>query len=255
LLNIADCEVHLGTLLSAAEHFKLAASGFPKNDPRRNFVAGRVAEIERRLAHLKVHIAPTVPMEAKILRDGESFDRQLVDTSILSDPRSTTFVVSAPGFTDRPFHVSLADGQSTEITLDVGPPTSGSSAGHELRHASGSGPNGPPWRTIGFATGGVGLLGIVVGAVTGGLALHEASVVKAHCQIPSYDCDAEGVSAGSSGHTYSIVSTALFVAGAALTAGGVALVILNKPQAEPVTLGLAPYFGASGGGAFGTLTF
>src|ERR1700722_7602304 len=52
LLNVADCEVHLGLLVNAREHFQLAASGFPRTDSRRAWATTRAAEIEKRLARL-----------------------------------------------------------------------------------------------------------------------------------------------------------------------------------------------------------
>ena len=45
LLNLADCEKNVGQLVSAQEHYRLAASGFPKNDPRRAFCAKRPISI------------------------------------------------------------------------------------------------------------------------------------------------------------------------------------------------------------------
>jgi hypothetical protein len=268
LLNIADCEVHLGALLSAAEHFKLAASGFPKNDPRRAYVAGRVNEIDHRLAHVTVHVAARLPNDAHVTRDGQTFDLRLIDNLLAANPRATTFVVTARGFVDRTFTLPLADGQSAEITLDIGDPTPApqvtpgeSPAESPTVHASAP----PPWRTVGFATGGVGLASLAMGGITGALALHEASVVKKDCSIPAYTCSAPGVSAGSTGQTFATTSTIAFIAGAALTATGLVLVfVVGKPRTEqaPVvvapqagTVGLAPYLGVSGGGAVTTLSF
>jgi len=254
LLNVADCETHLGKLVAAKEHFELAASGFGKNDPRRAFVAGRVAEIDRRLAHLSVHLAPGLPSDAKVMRDGESFDRRTIDRAVPVDPRPSTFVVSAPGFVDRTFSLAFVEGSSNELTLDVGdrvpPPTLFDPS------ASSSGSGRATGRTLGFVAGGLGLAGLAAGGVLGIFALHEASVVKDHCQIPAYTCDSQGVSAGSSGQTFSLGSTVALAVGAALTVTGVVLIVVNrKPRTEHAALTLVPYFGTSGGGATAALTF
>jgi hypothetical protein len=256
LLNVADCEVHLGSLVAAEEHFRLAASGFPKSDPRRGYVAGRVAEIERRMAHITVHIAPTLPSDARVTRDGQPFERRLVEMVLPANPRSTTFVVSAPGFEDRAFTVPLTDGQSAQITLDVG--ESSPSAPPILAESppSVAPARSHPWRTAGFVTAGVGLAGLAGGAITGALALHEASVVKHDCAIPAYTCSASGVSAGSSGQTFATASTIAFIAGAALSATGLVLVFApGKSNAESHSVGMIPYASPSGGGALTTLTF
>jgi hypothetical protein len=258
LLNIADCEQHIGKIVSAEEHFELAASGFSRNDPRRGFVVKRVAEIEKRLAHVTVH-ASGLPPEAHVTRDGAPFDLRSIDQPLKADPRSVTFVVSAPGFVDRTFAVPLRDGQSAEITLGLGeplPPPGASSSVPAAPSPSSSTQTRRTWRTIGFVAGGIGIGSVAAGAVTGALALHEASVVKGHCQIPAYTCDSEGVSAGSSGQSLALASTVAFAVGAALTVTGVVLVLVNgKSGVERPTLAFVPYVGVPGGGALTALTF
>jgi hypothetical protein len=257
LLNIADCEQHLGKLVLAEEHFELAASGFSRTDPRRAFVVRRVAEIEQRLAHVTVH-ASILPEGAQVTRDGAPFDLRTLDQPLKADPRTTTFVVSAPGLVDRAFVVALRDGQSAEVTLGPGESAPAAASLAPIAPAESPSPRAAraTWRTLGYVAGVTGVASIAVGAVTGALALHEASVVKGHCQIPAYTCDAQGVSAGATGQSYALASTVTLAVGAALVVTGVLLVLVNRaPKSEQSALAVLPYAGPSGGGALAILGF
>jgi len=70
--------------------------------------------------------------------------------------------------------------------------------------------------------GGVGVASLLVGGVTGILSLKKVSTVKDHCD-GNLACDAEGVDAASSGHTFSTISTITLIAGGALVVGSAAL--------------------------------
>ena len=206
-----------------------------------------------------------MPPTARVTRDGEAFEHRSAGTALPADPRPTSFVVSAPGFFDRSFPLTLAEGQSAEITLETGAPAftagnppAGSSRDQPAvtRTDDGAAPMRRPWRTIGVATGAVGVAGLVAGGITGGLALHEAQVVKDNCQLPAYTCKPPGVSAGSSGQSFALASTVAFVAGAALAATGLVFIVVGgKHQAERTSLSVVPYFGGSSGGGIATLRF
>ena len=49
MLNIADCEEHLGLLAEATNHFKVAAASMPAHDERLPMIAQRVAALEPRV--------------------------------------------------------------------------------------------------------------------------------------------------------------------------------------------------------------
>jgi hypothetical protein len=105
---------------------------------------------------------------------------------------------------------------------------------------------GAPWKTVGWALGGVGVVGLVVGAISGGVAISENS--SAHCDATGHDCLAGPLSSARSAATASDVG---FIAGGILVAGGAALVLLSpKPGGEgrTATVRVVPSIGAGGGG-------
>jgi hypothetical protein len=106
-------------------------------------------------------------------------------------------------------------------------------------------PSGNGKRTAGFVVGGIGAASLGVGLVTGIMALSKASTVKDHCDA-SLACDPQGVDAGSSGKTLSLVSTVTILTGAAAVGVG-AFLILTSPKSAK-TSAVLPVFVRDGGG-------
>src|ERR1700677_3205499 len=92
LLNIAECELHLGQLVNAREHFELAASGFPKGDNRRTIAAGRASQIEKRLAHVTLHLPPDAPPGTVVARNGVPVEASALGQPMLADPGNLEIV-------------------------------------------------------------------------------------------------------------------------------------------------------------------
>ncbi|HVJ22252.1 MAG TPA: hypothetical protein VM686_42895, partial [Polyangiaceae bacterium] len=85
-------------------------------------------------------------------------------------------------------------------------------------------------RTWGFVVGGVGIAGIVTGAVTGALVLSKKSTVNSECD--GKQCTAEGVEAGEDGKLFSTVSTVAFAVGVVGVAAGATLILIAKDGSE-----------------------
>jgi hypothetical protein len=109
-------------------------------------------------------------------------------------------------------------------------------------------PKSAPWRTVGWVAGGVGLVGIGLGAVFGGVAVADKGA--AHCV--NNVCDPGTLDGMKSAATASTIS---LVAGGVLLAGGGALVLFaprgNREAPPMATRGirLVPVL-TSGGGQF-----
>jgi hypothetical protein len=104
----------------------------------------------------------------------------------------------------------------------------------------------PPYRTMGYAIGGVGVVGVAIGSVFGVLAANQLS---GHCDSTTKLCDPGTVS---STKTQATVSTTGFIVGGVFLAGGVALVLFG-PKSSPATqkaavIQAAPVVGRDGGG-------
>lgn len=254
LLNLAECETHIGKLVSAHEHFGVAASGFPRGDVRRTVALSREAELDKRVPRLTLRLVPSAPPDA-IVHEGEGvLERATLGTPMLVDPGKVVVVVTAAGRVNRTYALALKEGDQVEQSLDAGEPTpAGAATPPPVTAPPTVSPppsaEEPPSssqlrRTLGFAVGGVGVAGLAVGAVTGILALDRASTVKQHC--PDQACDAQGLDAASQGKWMAPTSTVSFIAGGVLVAAGAYLVFFGN---GPKTVALAPSMSTSGVGA------
>ncbi|HEY8091003.1 MAG TPA: hypothetical protein VIF09_24240 [Polyangiaceae bacterium] len=255
LLNLAECETHIGKLVSAHEHFGVAASGFPRGDVRRTVALSREAEIDKRVPRLILRLAPSAPLDA-IVHEGESvLESTALGTPKLVDPGRVIVVVTAAGRVDRTYTLTLKEGDQVEQALDAGEPAPAGAATPPsvvsppptltaLPPVEQAQSGGQFRRTLGFAVGGVGVAGLAVGALTGILALDRASTVKQHC--PNQACDPQGLDAASQGKWMAPTSTVSFIAGGVLVAAGAYLVFFGGGAK---TVALAPSMSTSGVGA------
>jgi hypothetical protein len=110
-----------------------------------------------------------------------------------------------------------------------------------------SGAHGDSWNALrygGLVVGGVGVVGLVVGAVFGVRAIGFNHDSKADCDANSF-CGPAGLASRNDARSSGDASTAAFVAGGVLLAGGATTVLLAKPRssagmslrAAPVVLG------------------
>src|SRR5262249_46350304 len=124
----------------------------------------------------------------------------------------------APGLLPSQQRFTVERGQKKTVELSLGgaalpvadaPP----SAGAAPEAAQPAPRTGQGQRIAAFATGGVGLAMLLVGAVTGGLTLAKKGVIEANCQ--GTRCNHEGKAAADSAQTLGLVSTIGFVVGGA----------------------------------------
>lgn len=128
-------------------------------------------------------------------------------------------------------------------------------------------PSGSAWssnRTLALVSGGVGLVGLGVGAAFGLTAMSDWSTAKGDCNATSCSTASRvrGESARDSAVTAGDVSTAAFIVGAAGLAGGVVLWLTaprgdeqKPPAAATSRLRLEPMMGPRGGGMTMTGSF
>lgn len=102
-----------------------------------------------------------------------------------------------------------------------------------------------PWRTIGLVTAGVGIGGLVLGAITGSIAIASWSSSKAACSSSNAvatpaECPDRGkaLSEHDTAMTTGTISTVAFIAGGVLAvAGGVIFFVAPSPGGANVTVG------------------
>ena len=221
--------------------------------------AGWLADVERSL--------PTVVVSAKNRSGADLFDVKVtVDTAALTSKLNGEAVPMNPG--PHAFHFETADGavldqqvmvregeKNQEVAVVLGtasptapaapavPPPMDQTAASTPPEAQPAG--GAPWKTVGWITGAVGVVGLGVGATFGFIAMHDKSTAG---------CDSNAVC--KPGTVDPIKSAALvsdigWIAGGVLLAGGAALVLFAPSGHEnaATAVRIAPTLAPGGAGA------
>jgi hypothetical protein len=84
-----------------------------------------------------------------------------------------------------------------------------------------------PWRPVGYAVGGAGLVGVAVGAAFGFVAIGQSNAAKSEHCVPG-GCSGSAATDERNAANNGNLSTAFLVAGGALAAAGVALVLFTR---------------------------
>ncbi|MBW2527436.1 MAG: hypothetical protein JRI23_24855 [Deltaproteobacteria bacterium] len=195
-------------------------------------VAGeQLAELRRELAFVALELPATAPAGAVVTLDGEEIDRSALGTELALEPGSHVITVGLPDEEGRTIEEELEAGEVKTLTLEVKP--SGAS-GDDGTEPDGDEEGIGTQRAVAIAVGGVGVAGVVVGAITGGLAIGQRGTADDNCSEDNV-CNADGLDAVDTGRTMGTVSTVGFVVGAAGLAAGVVLWLTAPDADEPAT--------------------
>ena len=218
-LNLGECEEQRGHLVAAGEAFTIAAATFSAPD-KQKYAASRAEAADRRTPRLTVRTS--APLPGLVVHVGAGVIP--VDSEVKMDPGEVVIRAEAPGRRPKELTASLREGKNLEVDIgSLEPEGADEPAPAEPREVTapktGLTQN---LRPIGLIVGGAGAASLVVGAVTGVLALDRAGTVEDRC-TPDLVCDREGLDAARSGSTLSLVSTITIAAGSAALVGGAAL--------------------------------
>ncbi|UQA62110.1 tetratricopeptide repeat protein [Polyangium aurulentum] len=249
LLNIARCHDKLGQTASAWGALDEAEAMARKNgdEERRSYAEKWQKELEPKLSRMRIEIAP----EAKnlvVLIDGKALPSGAIGSALPVDPGEHEVRAEEGGKITWRTKVRIEAAPNT-TTVRVPAP------------AAGPKPLPPPppppfWsgqRVAGVAVGGVGIAGIVVGAVFGVQAAATLEQSNPHCKDLDPDpCDAEGVRLRDRSNREAWASNISIGVGAVAVAGGLVL-FLTAPRgkSEPRQSGrlaVIPLAGTTGGG-------
>lgn len=225
LLNLAGCEERSGKLVASAEHYRLAAAGFPKQDGRRAVAIDKATALDKRIGHLVLH-KNALPEGARV-RNGD-VPVTLFDAPLAVDPGTQVLVVEAEGRAPATFDTAVPEGATVEVSLGVGPPKVALAVepkGPPPRKAKRDPDDPPPSssrRTVGFVVADVGGVALVGGAIFGVWSLARGGTYRSHCDGQNV-CDQDGFDAASDLKWMTPLSTVLVIGGAALVATGLVL--------------------------------
>jgi hypothetical protein len=243
--------VKLGRLLEAIDtyeqtaHFKLSA-GAPDAYVHAVEAAGsEVEEARHRVPRLKITLLQVDANEnPRVTIDDKPTPAALLGVGRPMDPGVHRVAVLVSGQTRATRELNLEEGKSYETTLDAAPDASARAALSRAKmadssHASAltSGATVARMRLLGYASVGVGVVGLGLGTYTGLVALHHESELDAVCHPGCPQSSAADLDGFRSNRTVSWVSYGL---GLAATATGVLLLTLGPAQREHVALSVLP---------------
>jgi hypothetical protein len=145
LLNLGDCREKLGKLASAWAAFRKAEAMAKRSgsDDRREAEAGkRAAQLEPRLANLKIEVADRIDGMV-VHRDREVVDEAVWNTALPIDPGSYTITVEAPGY--EPWHTTVAVGRGAPRQVVRVPALTRLPPPPQLAQAPAEPSGGEPW--------------------------------------------------------------------------------------------------------------
>lgn len=262
LYNLADCFEHIGRSASAWAGFRevAAQAAAAGQSEREKDARARVATLEPLLMRLKVQVARDGQAEGvEVKRDGAVMSPGVWGTAIPLDPGRHRISATAPGKQPWERMIDL-DAPGTTQTVEVPPlldqkpgpatpPPVGPAPvqGGPRPLPPGTTPMLPPpepaarraWqRPLGIGLTGLGAVGLGLGTAFGFMAKSTFDDSKSHCNDKN-QCDAEGITIRNDALAKGNLGTGVFVAGAVLAAGGVALWITapSAPKSVAVTLG------------------
>jgi hypothetical protein len=242
LLNLADCYEKGGQTASAWSTFKDAAKAATARN-RADWAATatqRAAALEPKLATLAITVGPSADVPSlKIERDGIAVERSAWGTAVPLDPGPHTLGATATGKKawTRKIDVPaarnvLVDVPALESDAPIAPPPPLAKKQAEEPAPSEPARDGSGMRVAGYVAGGLGVVGLAIGTITGVSALGKRSDAEAKCVSYPSNCSSDALGANDDAKKLATISTISLIAGGVLVAGGIVLVVIAPRSAS-----------------------
>ncbi len=264
LLGLARARVHLGKYVEASEAYhRILAQALPANasPALRQAVDDakkEIASVEAKRGGLTINV--TGADHPVVTLDGMSIPAAALGGERPVNPGNHAIHVEAEGFDPSDTTTSVTEGGTATANIvlkhrEAAAAQAPSAAPAPAAPAPSAGGGMSTGKVVGVAGIGVGAVGLVVGVITGALAMGKHSdLTSSPCATAPCSQSALTTyqSTDSSYSTLSTVSTVGFIAGGVLAAAGVVLFIsAPKGDKAPASAWIAPYVGAGSVGAVG----
>ncbi len=227
--NLADCEEKRGHLATAWSLFRGVVAQLAEGDDRLPVAQKRLSALEPRVPRLTMVLAPRAPHTTRVKEGDTEYAEASFGVALPIDPGAHHLMVSAPGYSPRRIDVALEPGETAEVSVSPG------SLLPLEDHPAPEAPHVEDHRTLGYVLAGVGATGLVVGAVSGILVLHQKGVYDDNCDERLKVCNQKGKDAGATGRALGVVSATGFAAGVVASAFG-AYFILTSERGHETTV-------------------
>jgi len=248
LFTLAECEAGWGRIATAVrrydDYLTLYAALTPekqkKQGEREQIAREQKAKLSPLVPELTLNMPPGAPRGTIVTRDGAPVAESALGVPMPVDPGEHVIVVQAPGGTASEQRVTIEKGDKKGLLLEIRvlplpDPQATIPPAPAPAPPDPGGPNGQ--RVAAWATGSVGLAALVVGAVTGGLAIAAKGTIDQNCgsgigQPISTACNPTGKDAADRLKALGLGSTVGFVVGIAGLGTSVVLFV-TAPKAQP----------------------
>jgi hypothetical protein len=245
LLNRALSEEALGQLARAWQDYRRVLERLDVADPRVDIAHARVRGLEARLAWVTIELESGAPAGTTVKRGDVELGAASLGVALPFDPGQHELVVTAPGHPNRPYALSLAEGERRALRvapLDAPPaerpaPSALVSDVALAERPPPSKPAAPPAAldsrappTAGYVLLGVGAAGIALAAVSGVVVLDRIGTVEDNCV--NKRCNDAGLEAGRSGRTWRAVAGVALAVGVGAGVGGYLVLASDRSTAQ-----------------------
>ena len=266
--RLGECQVNVGEVVTGTENLNMVVREvLPATAPKVFFDAQARAQkvltaAMPKIAHLVIRISP-VDVKASVAIAGKPVPAALLGAERPTDPGTHQVTASAEGYKPASATVTLAEGAHQELTLQLEtdpkaisalPPSTTGAVAINTADTSPPEPSAKKSKAPAFIAFGMGGAGLIVGGVTGALALGKAS------DCPNKVCESQ--SDLDSARSMATLSTIAFGVGIAGVAVGTILLLTGGSSSEQAParakqqpapkLALQPWFGVSSVGLKGS---
>jgi len=250
----------LGKLVEAQERYEqIVREGVDAKAPKSWQRA--LADANNELAELKPRLAwVTITVSgadgAHVTLDGSAVPPAAIGVRRAVNPGPRLVRVEANGYLAQKKTIDLNEGaeQAVSFALEPDPDARAAAAAKDAAQPVAAPTPAQHDRTLMYVAFGVSGAGLVLGGVTGALALGKRSELSKVCQSDTHACQSDQNDKLSSYHTLGTLSGVGFALGVAGAGAGVALWYLNRDQAPNTAHGVKvrPYLGLASFGAVGS---
>ncbi len=253
-LQVARCLEGLGRLIDARQKARSVAALPRAAEPNPNFEKARALAVElvkkrdKRVAHLKVTILPatgSATVDGVEVSASKRRDLEL-------DPGKHTLKVNAPAHLEGVEPFELAEGETKIITITLAPHSAAATPPSSQLTADAAGPTFGPITAIGTVVGG---LGILTGAIAGGIALERAAPIREKCNFgDGNDCVGMQADLDAANLAAHVSTAGVVLAGVGLGTALLGAFVFDKPdsaQASDSGVALRPLLGPGYAGLAG----
>jgi len=259
-LDWARSLVGLGQFVEAQERYELIIrEGIdPKAPPswKRAMTDAKaeLATLKPRLAWLTITVKGS--NDAQVTIDGFAVPAAAIGVRRAVNPGAREVAIGATGFLGQHQKLSLVEGQEGSVVFELVPDPDQQASPAVLvpKVAVETAPPPAHNRVPAYVAFGVAGAGLVVGGITGALALSKRSTLEKHCTPDPDNCPEEYSDTVKAYHTLGTISGVGFIVGGAAVATGITLWLLDGKSSATAARGLVvrPYLGVGNIGAVGS---